>query len=135
MLLQPKIGDVVMKFSIDKAAKCMGVLAVLSMIVQGEFALAAGQAVDDTVISLVAINGGGDTYNPGTSCIKTQVVAPACADGWVALPNNNKQLIAAALQAKATGSKVWLYYEAASATQHCPGLVFTPCTANSIMVK
>jgi hypothetical protein len=99
-------------------------------------ALGAAAFVSDTTVAMVAAHGGTDTSNPGTACIQFATTpAAACVGGWVALPNNNKQLIAAALMAKATGARVMLYYDDAVSTQHCPGLAFTPCAVISLVVK
>ena len=99
-------------------------------------ALGAGVFINDTTVVIVAAHGGTDTSNPGTACMQV-ATAPvaACVGGWVAIPNNNKQLVSAALVAKATGARVTLYYDDAGSTQHCPGLAFTPCAAISLMVK
>jgi hypothetical protein len=86
-------------------------------------ALGAGGFVNDTTIVTVAAHGSTDTSNPGTACIQLATApAAACVGGWVALPNNNKQLVT-------------LYYDDAVYNQHCPGLAFTPCAAISLMVK
>ncbi len=94
---------------------------------------AASQQTGDAIISLVAVNGGVDTMNPGTTCVQVSTpVLAACPSGYVAILNNNKLLIAAALQAKAASSKVWFYYDDSSGSHHCPGIVMTPCSVNSI---
>jgi len=95
----------------------------------------AGAFDVETTITAVSVNGGSDSANPGTSCVRiANPVVAACTGGVVAIQNNNKQLIAAALQAKATGSKVWFYYSDAG-NFHCPGLVFTPCSVISIELR
>lgn len=97
---------------------------------------AAGLVLADAAISAVAVNGGQDTPNPGTTCIQLNpAVSAACTGGYVAILNNNKQLIAAALLSKATASKVDLYYSDATGSNHCPGFVFTPCVVISIQSK
>jgi hypothetical protein len=58
-------------------------------------------------------------------------VTSTCTGGYVALPNNNKLLLSAALQAKASGNKLWLYY-VDTGNFHCPGRAMTPCGAISI---
>ena len=84
----------------------------------------------------VAVNGGGDVSNPGTTCMKLDVaVQPACAGGWIAIKNNNGKLINAALQAKALANNVSVYYESDAPTQHCPNRVLTPCAVMSISVR
>lgn len=99
--------------------------------------------VTDEVISKiaeVAVSGGTDTANPGTTCITLIVpttpnpVASTCL-GWIAIPNNNTKLVNAALLAKASASTVSVYYVADGASQHCPNRVFTPCAVISIVVK
>lgn len=92
----------------------------------------------ETKITMVAVNGATDTVNPGTSCIAVSTpISGACTGGYVAIKNNNKQLLAAALSAKATNNNVWIYYydEGATAKFHCPGLVFTPCSVVSIAIR
>lgn len=97
--------------------------------------LAAGTAVE-TMIVEIFVNGGSDTANPGTTCLKlSSPVSPQCTSGLVAIPNSNSKLLAAALTAKATRTNSWFYYDDAGVTQHCPGLVFTPCSVISISVK
>jgi hypothetical protein len=90
----------------------------------------------DTAIDWVAVNGGTDTASPGTTCVKvTNPVSASCPSGYVAIQNNNKQLIAAAMQAKATGSRVAFYYEDNGGPFHCPGRTFTPCSVITIELK
>jgi hypothetical protein len=62
-------------------------------------------------------------------------VSAACVNGIVALPNNNPQLLSAALTAKSSGAKVWLYYSDSEPNFHCPGLVLTPCGASTIFIQ
>lgn len=89
----------------------------------------------DTSIASVNVNGGADTGNPGTTCVTLTVSSPAqCAGGYVAIPNNNKLLIATALQAKAMGSKVWFYYST-TGSHHCPGKVITSCSVISFELR
>jgi len=89
-----------------------------------------------TKIVEVAFNGGVDTVNPGTACLKTaDAVSATCTGGYIAIPNNNNQLLVAAAQAKVTGSNVWVYYSDAGDSYHCPGLVFTPCSIISISIR
>ena len=99
-------------------------------------ASAADQMIADAVVVEVAVNGGADTSNPGFTCIRvTPGPVAACSAGYVAITNNNRQLIATALLAKSTGARVAFYYNDAVATQHCPALVFTTCSVNSIILK
>lgn len=92
--------------------------------------------IDSTSVDHVAVNGGVDTNNPGTSCIKVLSGASSqCPQGFIGIPNNNEKLLSAALTANAAGKVVWLYYEDSSTNLHCPGLVFTPCSLISIMIK
>jgi len=96
----------------------------------------AGQIISETTIATVAVNGGSDSPNIGTTCVQvTSPVSAACTGGYVAILNNNKQLIAAALLNKATASKIMFYYEEASGSNHCPGIVYTPCVVNSIQSR
>lgn len=97
--------------------------------------IAASQVVYDTTISAVTVNGGADTANPGTTCIQVATSLPAaCASGFIAIPNNNRQLITAALLTKTTSSKATIYYEDA-ASAHCPGFTYTSCAIISIQTK
>lgn len=108
-------------------ATCMGVVGS---------AQAADQYLDEVSIVSVSVNGGADSVNPGTACIKVAAaVSAACPLGYVAIQNNNKLLIATAMQAKATSSKVWFYYNDASGSHHCPGKVHTPCSVINIELK
>lgn len=115
----------------------LGLVAALAAGIVG--ALSAGIAVADmvtveTTITAVAVNGAGDVANQGTTCVRiADPTTASCVGGYVAIPNNNKLLIATALMSKSTASKVWLYYTDAGSSQHCPGLVFTPCSVISIM--
>lgn len=96
----------------------------------------AGEAyLDNTTIESVSVNGGTDTANPGTSCIKvSNPISPACNGGYVAIPNNNKSLLAAALQAKAGNSNIFLYYFDVG-NFHCPGFALTSCSVVTIQLK
>lgn len=99
-------------------------------------AFATSFMLADVGIASVMVHGGADTTNPGTTCIKVSVpVAAACLGGWVAINNNNKLLISASMQAKATGGKGAFYYDDAAGSFHCPGNVFTPCSVISIELK
>ena len=98
--------------------------------------MSVGLVVDGTTVASVAVNGGTDTVNPGTSCIRiSSPLSSNCTGGFVAIPNNNRQLVAAALMNKAIDSRVMLYYDDAAGSNHCPGLVFTPCSVISIESK
>lgn len=98
--------------------------------------IAAPQYPDNVTITTVSVNGGADTQNPGTTCVTVSIALPAaCQGGFVAIPNNNKLLIAAALQAKATNSKVAFYFDDTAGPFHCAGHVFTPCSVISIQIK
>ncbi|HSI46832.1 MAG TPA: hypothetical protein VLA61_01020 [Ideonella sp.] len=103
---------------------------------QASVSFAAGQILYETNILTVAVNGGADSTNPGTSCIQvTSAVSATCQGGFVAILNNNKQLIAAALLNKATMGKIILYYEDSSTLNQCPGFATTPCVVNTILSK
>ena len=80
----------------------------------------------------MAVNGGADTSNPGTTCVRLSNPPAVCTGGYIGIPNNNKMLVVAALTSKANGSRVWVYLSDGQGTQHCPGRVFTPCSAISI---
>ena len=121
---------------IFKSAARSSTIVVALAIAAAPLAFAGQNTLDGVAISSVAVNGGTDTRNPGTTCIKISApVVAACPNGMVAIENNNKLLIAAALQAKATSSKVWFYYDDAAGPFHCPGHVFTPCSVISIEIK
>lgn len=90
---------------------------------------------DDVTISMEMVNGGADTVNPGTTCIQTTPAANACAGGYIYIPNNNKQLLAAALGANASKAKVFVQYATDASSGHCPGQVFTTCSLNSLGIK
>lgn len=116
-------------------ASAIAVVASMS-ILAAQSTFAASQYPDNVTVTTVAVNGGADTQNPGTTCVTVSVALSAtCQGGYVAIPNNNKLLIAAALQAKATSSKVAFYYDDSAGSFHCPGRVFTPCSVISIELK
>jgi hypothetical protein len=92
--------------------------------------------IPDTLISFVLVNGGADTVNPGVTCVQVaSEVSAACPYGMIAIPNSNKGLVAAAMQAKATGSKVELYYNETGGPFHCAQVAFTPCSVVSIGLR
>ncbi|HEY6528759.1 MAG TPA: hypothetical protein VIZ65_08690 [Cellvibrionaceae bacterium] len=97
---------------------------------------AAQKVLDDKKITFVVVNGGADSPNQGTTCIRIDNgISEQCTSGFVAIRNNNKELISAALHAKATERPIWFFYEDASGSNHCPGAVFTPCVVTSIGLK
>jgi hypothetical protein len=106
----------------------------VAAVVASATALAAEQHVGDTIITAVAVNGGADTANPGTSCIRISSPLPTVCAGYVAIPNNNTQLVAAALLNKTNKARVWLYFSDVG-SHHCPGRVYTPCSVISIEDK
>jgi uncharacterized membrane-anchored protein len=64
-------------------------------------ALAATTTVNDIKITEVYVNGGADVKKPGTTCIKLSAGAPAAfSSGFIAIPNNNADLLSAAMTAK-----------------------------------
>ena len=64
-------------------------------------------AVNNTKVDEIVVNGGSDTANPGVTCIRvTSQISSQCVDGYIGIPNNNAQLISAALAAKASGKDV-----------------------------
>ena len=73
-------------------------------------AFAGATGVNDTTIKQIAVNGGADSSNPGLTCIQlpdavgVSQLSAACVGGWIAIQNNNKSLIAAALTARANNS-------------------------------
>jgi hypothetical protein len=88
-------------------------------------------------VTQVAVNGGADTANPGVTCIQVTPPPPSaqCVAGFIAIPNNNKTMINAALMAKATSSSVRAYYNHVTTDMHCPGHVFTRCSLNNLDLK
>ena len=95
--------------------------------------IAYSATVDNATVSFVAINGGSDTLNPGTSCIQIQPAADAaCTGGLIYIPNNNKQLLSTALAANSSKARTWVYYVTDAAAGHCPGQAFTPCSLISL---
>jgi hypothetical protein len=108
------------------------VLVALTLLVCAN-ASAANQSVT-TTLRYLSVNGGADTANPGVTCLLVDGwVSPSCPSGWIAIRNNNKELLAAALQVKATRASFTLHYDDAGGPFHCPFLVFTPCSVNSIV--
>ncbi|MCJ8274811.1 MAG: hypothetical protein MJK04_36095 [Psychrosphaera sp.] len=98
-------------------------------------AQAGTTTVDNINITEVWVNGGTDTANPGVTCVRISGSAPAaCASGFIAIPNNNKELISVALAAKTTKSNAWIFFND-SGNYHCPGLTFTACSVISIAIK
>lgn len=88
-------------------------------------------------ISRLMVNGGSNSLNSGTSCMQlTPAANAACAGGWVAIPNNDRSLLAAAMQAKAMNASIDLDYETqAPADLHCPYQVFTRCSLQNIHLR
>lgn len=120
----------------------MNILAAAVCFVGIALVPTSGQAdqfmTDDATLTHVVTNGGTDSANAGTSCIRLSIaVSSACPNGWIAIKDNNRQLLSTALAAKASASVVWLYYDTnwAGASFHCPGLTFTPCSVISIAMK
>lgn len=108
-------------------------ILLVILIFQAGFVDAAGLTVYGTKINLVVVNGGVDSPNRGTTCLKVSVpISTNCQSGFLAIPSNNKELLSAVLMAKASGSNVYVYYEDTLAAQHCPGQAFTSCIINSI---
>ena len=91
----------------------------------------------ESPIATLQVNGGSDTSNPGTTCLQVAAAldTTACAGNWIAIQNNNKPLLAAALQAKALGTTVLIHFDAQGPVQHCPYQVFTTCSAVNIQLK
>ncbi|MFL0810060.1 MAG: hypothetical protein K6L76_06575 [Agarilytica sp.] len=92
--------------------------------------------LNDVTVDYLAINGGEDSPSVGTSCVRfSSGIDLACANGWVAIKNNNSVLVSAALSAKAMKGEVWVYYDNAQPTEHCPGHINTPCVLGSLGLK
>jgi len=92
--------------------------------------------VADTKVESIYVNGGADTVNPGTTCLKmASPVSSVCPNGMVAIQNNNRELVAAAMQAKATGARVAFYYSDTGGPFHCPQIALTPCSVVVLVVN
>ncbi len=103
---------------------------------QPGLAQAGAQNVTDTTIAVVAVNGDTDTASPGTTCIRVnKAVVAACPGGYLAIPKNNKLLLAAALASKASSGTVSIFYVDNATNGHCPGITMTPCSIISIQSK
>jgi hypothetical protein len=115
-----------------KASMAVCTLLATAGLAGGVYA-GAEHITKDTTLTDVAVNGGTDTLNPGTTCIRlAEAPAQACTSGFLYIPNNNKHLVVAALTAKASNARVAVYYVADAQAGHCPGHVFTPCSVISI---
>lgn len=100
-----------------------------------------GQFLEGGTVQFLSVNGGSDTPNPGVSCVQiSNANKTQCEGGWFAIPNNNKEILAGALTAKAVKSNVWVYYfddeiNDNTPLNHCPGITFTRCRINSFGLK
>jgi len=92
-------------------------------------------------LAQLPLTAGGDSANPGTTCIKLSLpVLDQCTNGYIGIPKNNSDLVRAALVAKSSKSKVWAYYDISSEalpnhSGHCPGIAFTKCSLISLMLN
>ncbi|WP_370979949.1 hypothetical protein [Agaribacterium sp. ZY112] len=111
--------------------------SIFLALVLSSFSWAESIVIGDTNITRILVNGGQDSPNSGVTCLKvSSELSAECSGGYVAIRNNNSALLSAALHAKATGKNVWFYYSDNSGdTNHCPGVVFTPCSVISIGLK
>lgn len=91
--------------------------------------------ISETTIENVIINGGQDSPNVGTSCIKLSTPISATCSGYIAIRNNNKELISAVLTAKTSSAKIWVSYYNQQPSLHCPDIAATACALSSIMLK
>jgi hypothetical protein len=121
------------KLRVVTVAAALGVAALVPL----QCGAATTTTGADGIVTTIAVSGGADTINPGTTCVKLDVgVSASCAAGYVAIPNNNSKLVNAALAAKATNRPVTIAYGITdNADQHCPYLAFTRCVAVSIIIK
>jgi hypothetical protein len=94
-------------------------------------------ALAEGIVTHVAVTGGVDTINPGTTCVKLDfTVSASCNVGYIAIPKNNATLINALLTAKAANRPISIWYGITDTTdQHCPQLAFTRCVAISVVVR
>lgn len=125
-----------MMYFVQKFLKAFSIC--VGIIVASSPGFAAERYLDDVNISSITVNGGADSVSVGTTCIRVSVpVAASCAGGFIAIRNNNKQLVAAAMQAKAMSNKIWLFYDdsAGPGPYHCPGREYTACSVNDIEIK
>lgn len=98
-------------------------------------AIGAEQFANNVRIESVAVNGGIDAANSGTTCIRLNVpVVASCTNGYIAIRNNNKHLVSSALLAKTTGANATVYYDDAGSF-HCPGFVYTSCSVSTIELR
>ncbi|WP_431287701.1 hypothetical protein [Roseateles chitinivorans] len=127
-----------MKHSIDRAWG-----ALRSILGSVAFATAMGatglaQAADGKItapILEVMVNGGPDTANGGLTCFSMPGLPEECR-GVIAIPNRNKDLLAAALLARLRGGDTNVYFDRDWAkSHHCPNVTFSSCAAISISVK
>lgn len=90
-------------------------------------------------VRALVINGGSDSPNSGVTCFTVAAsVSSVCPSGYLAVPKNNKDLLAVLLSAKATKARIRINYsdsENARDSGHCSGLAFTPCVVNSIELR
>jgi hypothetical protein len=62
-----------------------------------------------TTISGVTVNGGSDSANSGTTCLRVTATLPVACNGFVAISNNKLLIIGAAMQTETTSAPIWLY--------------------------
>jgi hypothetical protein len=121
------------KFEKLQLGRVLSVFSFYFVVVNSVMAETA--VIDNVTITQVHVNGAADTKNPGTTCINISAVLPGiCTGAFIAIPNNNSELISAALTAKVSSSNTRVYYDD-TGSYHCPGAVFTPCSVISIAIK
>ena len=92
--------------------------------------------VDSTTITSLAVNGGEDATVTGVSCVKySGSNNNGCEKGWLAIDNNNSELISAALAAKMANSDVKIYYSDQQPSLKCPAIINTTCRLDTIVIK
>jgi hypothetical protein len=109
----------------------------LSVVILGSVtqqARSAAQWSYDTSLTSVITNGP-DTVNPGPACITIAASVSSNCQGYIAIPANSKDILAAALASKISGNKITLIYEDQAALVACTGYVWTTCSAISLQVK
>lgn len=128
-----------MKFQVVRASDALRFAARAAVILWAGTSAMTASAVDMPIltgpIQEVIVNGGPDTVNGGLTCFSMPDL-PAQCRGLIAIPNRNKDLLAAALMARSRGgnSRVYMQLDPAQ-NHHCPGFVFTSCQAISISVQ
>ena len=96
----------------------------------------AEMTIIDTKIDKVAINGGSDSPVAGVSCFRMkQKASDRCGNGWIAIPNNNKELLNAIFDSKVNRYDVRVIYYDEQPQLKCPSIVYTNCQLESVLLN